>query len=105
MLDLQLQELRDTCLQLRNEVNQLRDDVDQCGVALDALRAARQRSEGSIASLAHLTGWQIHAHRAQLDRLERYVIADFYESAPREPLADEEAFSGTSFRLSLSPPR
>ena len=84
VLDTRLQELRNICLQLR-------DDVDQCGVALDALRAARQSSDDSIASLAHVTGWQLHAHHAQLDRLERYIIADFHESAP--------------FRLSLSPPR
>ena len=98
VLDMRLQELRNICLQLR-------DDVDQCGLALDALRSARQHSDDSIASLAHVTGWQLHAHSAQLDRLERYVIADFYESAPMEPPADEEPFSGTGFRLSLSPPR
>ena len=92
-LDTRLQELHDTCLQLR-------DDVDQCGVALDALRSARQRSDDSIASLSHLTGWQL-----QLDRLERYVIADFYDTAPVEQPANEEAFSGTGFRLPMSPPR
>ena len=60
VLEMRLQELCDTCLELRN-------DVDQCGVALDALRSARQRSDDSIASLAHVTGWQLHAHHARLD--------------------------------------
>ena len=74
-------------------------------MALDALRSARQRSDDSIASLSHLTGWQLSAHHAQLDRLERYIIADFYDTAPVEQPAYEEAFSGTGFRLPMSPPR
>ena len=97
-LDTRLQELHETCLQLRN-------DVDQGVASLAALQSARQRSDDSIASLAHLTGWQLSAHHAQLDRPERYVIADFYDTAPVEQPAYEEAFSGTCFRLPLSPPR
>ena len=73
-LDARLQELREICLQLRN-------DVDQGMVSLAALQSARQRYDDSIASLAHLTGWQLHAHHAQLDRLERYIIADFYDAS------------------------
>ena len=92
VLDMRLQELRDTCLQLRD-------------MLINAGWSARQRSDDSTALLAHVTGWQLHAHHAQLDRLERYVIADFYKSAPMEQPVDEEPFSGTGFRISLSPPR
>ena len=72
-MDTRLQELHETCLQLR-------DDIDQCVVSLAALQSAAQRSGEGIASLAHETGLRLSAHHAQLDRLERYVIADFYDN-------------------------
>ena len=104
-----IQQLRDelygVATGLREEIRETEDNV----MLAHSRTSAVDTSATQIRTLLGELGREVSSHTQQLDRLERYVIADFYEEpapdipsrqAPLGRLIPGDAFTGIRFRLS-----